>query len=314
MANARLFLLGAALILSSLFFLFWGLSGNTWFIFELRSKKLITLITVGGAVSVATILFQTISANRILTPAIMGFDALYILLQTLLVVVIGGANWALLPDSIVFLLTSAIMVGASLLLYQFLLQKDGRHLHVLILVGVIFGLLFRSLTSFIQRLIDPSEFAMIQSTMFASFGSVDENSLIISCIIFLLCTLLVFKYSTFLDVMALGKQMAVSLGVSYISFQRLTLVVISLLVCISTALVGPITFLGLLVSALTYKIAGSLEHKKLLIISFLLGALFLVIGQTIFERLLRLQSTLSIVIEFFGGMLFLYLVLRKRFK
>ena len=108
--------------------------------------------------------------------------------------------------------------------------------------------------------------------------------------------------------------MAVSLGVSYISFQRLTLVVISLLVCISTALVGPITFLGLLVSALTYKIAGSLEHKKLLIISFLLGALFLVIGQTIFERLLRLQSTLSIVIEFFGGMLFLYLVLRKRFK
>ncbi|MEP3198709.1 MAG: iron chelate uptake ABC transporter family permease subunit [Lentilitoribacter sp.] len=314
MANRQIWLLVAGLLLSSMIYLLWGLSGNISFILELRSKKLLTLIAVGGAIGVATILFQTISANRILTPAIMGFDALYILLQTLFVFILGGMSIALLPNSVVFMGTSGMMVICATILYQFLLKKDGQDLHVLILVGVIFGLFFRSITSFMQRLIDPSEFAMIQSSMFASFSSVDGFSLIISCILILTCLAVIFKHSRLLDVLALGREMAVSLGVSYIAHQRYFLIIISLLVCISTALVGPITFLGLLVSAITYHLAPKFKHAQLVSISFLLGALFLVLGQTAFERVLRLQSTLSIVIEFIGGTLFLYLVIRGRLK
>lgn len=312
MGNLRVFFLAGVLGIASIIFLLWGLGGQVMFILELRVVKLISLILVGGSVGVATIVFQTISSNKILTPAIMGFDALYLLLQTSLIFILGGMNYINLPPIFTFLSTTTLLVIGALLLFQSLLAKDGRDIHLLLLVGVIFGLLFRSITAFMQRLIDPSEFAMVQSSIFASFGSVDRTALSISVVLFLLSVVLLFRLASRLDVMALGRTNAISLGVSYVQTQKISLVIISVLVSISTVLVGPITFLGLLVSALTYPFVKQVQHKQLLGTSFLIGATILVIGQSVFERFLNLQSTLTVVIEFFGGLLFLFLVVRKR--
>lgn len=314
MPDRRIIFLTLLLIVLSALFLLWGLKGKIWFILELRSIKLASLILVGAAIGTATVIFQTLSGNRILTPAIMGFDALFILLQTLLVFTLGGIGYAQLSGTTTFITETLLMIGAAMLLFGFLLGRNRNDLQLMILVGVIFGLLFRSITAFLQRIIDPSEFAMIQGAMFASFGSVDRTELAISTGIFTIALVVIWRLTPKMDIIALGRGPALALGLPYDRLQMQLLAIIAALVSISTALVGPISFLGLLVASLAHSLMKSHRHALLLPSVALISASVLVAGQTVFERFLHLQSTLAIVIEFGGGLLFLYLVARGRIR
>jgi iron complex transport system permease protein len=113
------------------------------------------------------------------------------------------------------------------------------------------------------------------------------------------------------DVLALGREIAVNLGVDYRRTLMRTLAAIAVLVSVSTALVGPVTFFGLLVSNLAYQAMGSDRHRYTVPAATLLSVIFLVGGQTLLERVLGLNTTVSVVIEFLGGVMFLVLILRK---
>ncbi len=183
MLDRRLYTLAGLLALSCAIFLLWGLQGRVWFILELRGIKLAGLCVVGTAIGISTVLFQTLSGNRILTPAIMGFDALFLLMQASLVLIFGGFNYARLSGSFLFVANTAVMMIAAVVLFSALLRRNRNDIQLMILVGVIFGLLFRSLTGFAQRLMDPSEFSMVQGAMFASFGGINRAELATACIL-----------------------------------------------------------------------------------------------------------------------------------
>lgn len=89
------------------------------------------------------------------------------------------------------------------------------------------------------------------------------------------------------------------------------LFLVSVLVAISTVLVGPLTFLGFMVANLAYMIVGSSQHRFLLPAAFLLGVISQVGGQLILEHLMDMSGALSVVIEFVGGSLFILLLLKK---
>ncbi|KYB45278.1 hypothetical protein AB664_01285 [Brucella anthropi] len=88
------------------------------------------------------------------------------------------------------------------------------------------------------------------------------------------------------------------------------LLIVTILVSVSTALVGPITFFGLLVANLAYMIAGSSKHRIVLPIAVLLAILCIVGGQTILERVFSFNTALSVIIEFLGGLVFIILLVR----
>lgn len=312
MFDKRLIFLLLALAVASTSYLTWGLSGRIWFILELRGIKLLALLTVGASIGVSTVLFQTLSGNRILTPSIMGFDALFLMTQTLLVCILGGYGYASLPTLALFFINSAVMMIAAVALFGMILQKSRRDIHLMILVGVVFGLMFRAITVFLQRMINPSEFSIIQSVMFAQFSGINPIELFAAMTVLIGIGLWIWRRCAILDVVALGRDTARGLGVEYDRFQFQTLCVISALVSISTALVGPITFLGLLVSTLAHSLMRSHRHALLLPATAMMAGLILVIGQLYFERIMRLQSTLSIAIEFGGGLLFLILLARGK--
>lgn len=314
MFDRRLIALTVGLALSCGIFLLWGLQGRIWFILELRGIKLAGLCVVGTAVGISTILFQTLSCNRILTPAIMGFDALFLLMQTTLVLVFGGFNYASLPGPLLFGVNTAVMMVAAVVLFGALLKRSRNDIQLMILVGVVFGLLFRSLTGFMQRLIDPSEFAIVQGVMFAQFGGINRMELTVAAGLLAVLTLWLWRQRTLLDVIALGRGPARHLGVDYDRHQFKQLCAIAALVSISTALVGPITFLGLLVSALAHSLLKSHRHALLLPATAIIAMIILVLGQTFFERIMRLQSTLAVVIEFAGGLLFLILLAKGKIR
>lgn len=314
MPDKRLIWIGAALLAAMALFLIWGLRGRVWFILELRATKLAALICVGAAIGLATILFQTLSNNRILTPSIMGFDALFILLQTGLVFALGGFVYAQMPAFASFGLETLLMMGAALVLFTTILRRTRQDVQLMILVGVVIGLMFRSATAFAQRLMDPSEFTMVQGAMFAQFGAVDPDALAASALLLAGISLWLWRRHGVLDVMALGRAQARGLGVAYDRLQFQMLCAIAALVSVSTALVGPLTFLGLLVSSLAHSLMQTHRHQLLLPAAALIAALILVLGQALFERILNLQSTLAVVIEFCGGLLFLILLARGRIK
>jgi iron complex transport system permease protein len=312
MVDKRLLILISALLIASCVYLTWGLTGRVWFILELRGIKLLALLTVGASIGISTVLFQTLSGNRILTPSIMGFDALFLMTQTLLVSILGGYGYAAVPNLALFFINTAVMMLAAVTLFGMILRQSRRDIHLMILVGVVFGLMFRAITTFLQRMINPSEFSIIQSVMFAQFSGINLTELCAAMATLVIICIGVWRYSAVLDVVALGRDTARGLGVDYDRIQFVALCVISVLVSISTALVGPITFLGLLVSTLAHSLMRSHRHALLLPASAAISALILVVGQTYFERIMRLQSSLSIAIEFGGGLLFLILLARGK--
>lgn len=305
-----LWLLLAVLAALCALFLFWDLSGRVGFILRLRAVKLAALVLVGGAVGMATVLFQTVSANRILTPGILGFDSLFLFLQTLLVMALGGIGYATLPVTPKFLLETVVMMAAATALFGLLVARGPRDLMRMLLVGVVLGTMLRSLSGLMQRLMDPSEFAMVQGAMFASFGAVDRANLAVAAALALPVMALALRAAPQLDVMGLGRARAVGLGLPFDRLVIAALAMVAALTAVATALVGPITFFGLLVAALAHGLARSHRHARLLPAAALLGAIVLVAGQWLFERLLARQSSLAVVIEFAGGLIFLALVLK----
>ncbi|MGJ8546305.1 MAG: iron chelate uptake ABC transporter family permease subunit [Sulfitobacter sp.] len=311
MAERRLIWLAGIAAISVALFLLWGLQAPYGFILSLRASKLAALAIVGAAIGVATVLFQTVAANRLLTPGIVGFDALFIFIQTGLVVVLGGAGVAALPGMGQFLIEIACLVAAAVALFGVILRHGAQDMLRMILTGVILGVFLRGLASFAQRLLDPSEFAIVQQASFASFSGVDTAQLGIAGVVLLAAIAGALRLAPSLDVAVLGRVAARGLGVEHDQLVLKTLVLVSLLVAVSTALVGPVTFLGLLVASLAQRVMGTYRHALLIPAAALIGAAILIAGQFVFERVLGLQSTLSVIIEFVGGLLFLCLVLRR---
>lgn len=311
MVKSRFIILVLSLMLSILFYLTYNVKGNWDFILTFRGKKLILLCTIAYTIGVSTLLFQTLTHNPILTPSILGFDALYLLLQTSLVFFFGGIGFTQLDPSHKFFFETLLMLGASLLLFSSLTQNKS-DLPRMILIGVIFGVLFRSLNNLLQRMIDPTEFAVAQGSAFASFNITTPTLLWIGLGIALLCSIWVWRQRHKLDILLLGQDKAVGLGLEYSRFSRQLLICCALLVSISTALVGPILFLGLLVCAIVNAITPTIHHSVRIPMTFLVSAITLILGQAIFEQVLKMQGVLSVVIEFVGGIVFIYLILKRK--
>ncbi|WP_204115222.1 iron chelate uptake ABC transporter family permease subunit [Shimia biformata] len=310
MAERRLIPTAGLLLVAAVLYMTLGAGGNWGFVLPFRGAKLVALLLVGVAISTSTVLFQTITRNRILTPSIMGFDALYVLLLTGVVYGFGGQAYLDLPPQVLFLFNVVLLVGASLLLFGTLLGRAQGDLMRLILTGIIFGTLFSSVTGFFQRLIDPNEFAIVQVSSYARFTRIETDLLAIASLLVAGCLIVAWRLRHQLDVLALGPKAAVNLGVDPRRGQLVVLTLIAVLVSVSTALVGPVVFLGLLVVSLAHLVTPSAHHAVILPAAAMISAIVLVAGQTIMERVLSLATPLSVVVDFVGGLVFLGLLLK----
>jgi iron complex transport system permease protein len=301
-------------ILSGTLFMTIGVHGNWGFILEFRGTKLATMIVVGAAIGTSTVVFQSLAQNRILTPSIMGFDSLYMLIQSLLIFLLGLATVASMPVSLRFSLEAGTLTLFSAVLYRVLFSGGSRGLHLLILVGIVFGILFRSLSGFLKWLIDPTAFTVVQDRMFASFNRPDPDTLMISAGTTVVIFLMAWRVLPVLDVLALGRDQSTSLGLNHRRAATVGLMAVSVLVAVSTALVGPMLFLGLLAAHLAYLVIPSHRHALLLPAAALTATLCLIVGQTMLEHVLSYNTALGVVIEFVGGLFFLILLLRGRLQ
>lgn len=294
-------------------FLFLGLTPKTFsYALGRRIPKLYAIVLVGGAIGFSSLIFQTVTNNHILTPSILGLDSLYMLVNTSIVFLLGATSKWITDAKLNFGLTLGLMLIASILFYKLVFKSKSNNIFFLLLVGVVIGTLFESFTTFMQVLTDPTDFLTIQDKSQASFNQINTAALGIVTFLIIGAFLYSFKFIRILDVMALGRDQAINLGVDYEKMVKRMLVVVVLLTAGATALVGPITFLGLLVVNIARYFIKSYQHKHLTVAIWLLSIVALVGGQLIAERVLNFGVSVGIIINFVGGIYFIYLLMKGR--
>ena len=319
-SKRRYWLLTASLVVAALLFtaglLSWGNpmefgTRGYWLIAERRMNSVIAMAVVAVCQAVATVAFQTVTNNRIITPSIMGFESLYVAIHTSTVYFLGAAGLNNARTLEMFVVQLVLMVGLSLILYTWLLAGDNPNMHAMLLVGIVLGGGLGSVSTFMQRLLTPSEFDVLTARLFGSVNNADPAYYPLAVPLVLVAAGLMYVNSRRLNVLSLGRDVAVNLGVNHKKHAVYTLVLVSVLMAVSTALVGPMTFLGFLVATLAYQFADTYDHRYVFPMAALLGYCILAGAYFIMNHIFYAQGVVSIIIELVGGLTFLIVVLRK---
>lgn len=310
--QSRIWIMLALFATLIVLFLFYDMGHNIDYVLPRRAIRLATIIVVGISVAYSSMIFQTITNNKILTPSIMGYESIFILFQTIIVFVYGDKTFQVISQTDNFFYAILLMLFFSWVMYMLIFGKGKRNIYHLLLIGLILGTLFQTLSQFMQIVIDPNEFSVIEGYMFVSFNKMNSSLLLIASVVLLATLLWAQRYVKYLDVIALGREHAVNLGLDYNRLIKRYMLIISLLVSVSTALVGPVTFLGILVTNLTYELIPSSRHKVMIWICGLIACIALLAGQFMVEHVFNFSTTVSIVINFAGGVYFMYLILKSR--
>ncbi|WP_375607825.1 MULTISPECIES: iron chelate uptake ABC transporter family permease subunit [unclassified Bartonella] len=289
----------------------WNINVYTW---TFRLTKLISLLLIAYAISVSTVLFQTIVNNRLLTPSLMGFDQLYILIKTILLYFVGSLSLPFLNEEGQLILEALILIIFSTSLFRWLFSGSLKGLHLTLLIGVVLGGFFFSLRMFMQLQLNPDQMMNLTDIMFANFNKFNTSLISFATIIVFIVSLIGWRSRHLLDILALGRENALNLGVNYHKSATAVLIFVSILVSISTALVGPVTFFGLLVANLSYELSPQTKHSVVVPIAILLAIICLVGGQFILEQIFHMAGRLSFIIEFCGGIVFLMLLMKGKLK
>lgn len=276
-----------------------------------RVVALVAMIIAAICQSLSTVSFQSITNNRVITPSLLGFEALYSTIHTSTIFFFGASTLINFSGIGSFVFQVVVMVLMCLILYGWLLSGKYGNLQLMLLVGVILGTGLKSLSTFMRRLLAPSEFDILQARLFGSVNNADPEYFPIAISIVIIAVSLLLIFSKNLNVLSLGKDVCTSLGMNHQFSVIFTLILVSVLMSISTALVGPLTFYGFLVATLSYQAAPTYDHRYVFPMALAIGFLIITGAYFFMYHVFDAQGVVSVIIEMFGGITFLIVLLRK---
>lgn len=282
------------------------------FAMKIRTPKLIAMLITAFAIGGASIVFQSIINNTIVTPCLLGMNSLYTLIHTAVVFTLGSGSILVVNTNLSFAVDLVLMGIVATVIYSYLFKKTNHNILYVLLIGTILTSFFSSIQSTLIRVMDPNEYDTLLTSLVASFSNINSEVIVFSLIILGLIILLLRKELAVLDVLTLGKDQAVNLGVDYDRCTRKLLLGVTLCIAVATAMVGPISFLGLIIANLSRQLLKTYRHSQLIIGSALFGMIVLVGGQMLVERIFVYSVPVSVFITVGGGLYFLYLLLRRR--
>jgi iron complex transport system permease protein len=282
------------------------------FALSLRIPRLAGMLIAAFAIGSATVVFQTIINNRIVTPCLLGMNSLYTFVHTAVAFFLTTGSQAFSNRNLSFAVDLAIMSAASLIIYGWLFDRAKNNILYILLIGTVLANLFGSAQSALVRVMDPNEYDALLATLVASFSRVNSDIIWFSVMLLAFAALLLKRELALLDVIALGKDRAISLGVDYDKTIKKLLLGVTIFIAAATALVGPISFLGLIIANLAREIFKTFRHSWLAAGAALVGVAALVGGQLLVEHVFVYSVPASVFITFSGGIYFLFLLLRKR--
>ncbi len=279
---------------------------------SLRIPKLIVMLLTAFAIGGASIVFQSIINNVIVTPCLLGMNSLYSLIHTAVVFVAGSGSILATNGNLAFAVDLALMGVIATVVYGWLFEKTHHNVLYILLIGTVLTSFFSSVQNTLTRVMDPNEYDALLATLVASFNNINTEVIVLAAAVLAAVVFALRKELALLDVLTLGKEQAVNLGVDYDRCIRRLLLGVTLFIAVATAMVGPISFLGLIIANLARQLLRTYRHSQLVLASTLFGMVVLVGGQLIVERVYAYVIPISVFISVFGGVYFLYLLLKRK--
>ena len=279
---------------------------------RLRTPKLIVMLITAFAIGGASIVFQSIINNTIVTPCLLGMNSLYTLIHTAVVFFAGTGSFLALNANASFAVDVVLMGLAATVIYGWLFQKTRHNVLYVLLIGTVLSSFFSSIQTTLTRIMDPNEYDTLLTTLVASFSNVNSEIILLSILLLSAVIFVLRKDLMLLDVLTLGKEQAINLGVDYDRSIRRLLLGVTLCIAVATAMVGPISFLGLIIANLARQFLKTYRHPQLILGSALFGMIVLVGGQLLVEHVFTYSIPVSVFITVGGGIYFLYLLLTAK--
>lgn len=279
---------------------------------KIRIPKLIAMLVTAAAIGGASIVFQSVINNTIVTPCLLGMNSLYTLIHTAVVFVAGSGSFLVVNGNISFAVDLVLMGVAATVIYSYLFRKTNHNILYVLLIGTVLTSFFGSIQSTLVRVMDPNEYDSLLASLVASFSNINSEIIVFAVLLLAVLIFALRRELALLDVLTLGRDQAVNLGVDYDRAIRRLLLGVALCIAIATAMVGPISFLGLIIANLSRQLLKTYRHSQLIAGAALFGMIVLAGGQMIVEQVFVYAVPVSVFITVGGGIYFLYLLLGKR--
>lgn len=278
---------------------------------KIRTPRLIAMLITAFAIGGASLVFQSIINNTIVTPCLLGMNSLYTLIHTAVVFAAGSGSLLAVNSNASFVVDLVLMGITATIVYSYLFKKTNYNVLYVLLIGTVLSSFFGSIQTTLTRIMDPNEYDNLLATLVASFSNINSEIILSSLVVMILVIFVLRKDLALLDVITLGKEQAINLGVDYDRCIRRLLLGVTLFIAVATAMVGPISFLGLIIANLSRQLLKTYRHSQLILGSVFFGIIVLVGGQLIVEHMYSYAIPVSVFITVFGGIYFLYLLLMK---
>ena len=282
------------------------------YILSLRFPTLICMVIASIAIGAATLIFQSIVNNKIVTPALLGMNSIYSFLHTAAVFVFGTGSMLYLNANLAFAVDMVLMGVVATLVYWYLFKLTGHNVLYIMLIGTVLSSLFGSIQSAMIRVMDPNEYDALLTTLVADFNNVNGEIIMFAVISLLMIVIVLRKDLKLLDVITMGRDQAINLGVDYDHVIRRLLFGVVLCIAVATATIGPVSFLGLIVANLSRQILKTYKHLSLILGAGLMGMIALIGGQMVSQHVFHFTVPVSTFVTIAGGIYFLYLLLFKK--
>ncbi|WP_031274561.1 iron chelate uptake ABC transporter family permease subunit [Pelistega indica] len=302
----------AGILFLAIIFLFYDSDMDFNYIIPHRMLRLATIIVSGICIANSSIIFQTITNNHLLVPSVMGYEAIYLVWQSLLILLFGTASIPFLGSLGIFVSSTIIVLVYALALHKYIFPLCKGDMYTFLLFGFIISLVLITSSQIIQLSINPGEYSVLQGMIQTSFNRADITTLVITMTIATASIFIIKNSLRILDVIVLGEYHAKSLGVNYSSYLNLWLVIIAILTAISTSLIGLTAFIGIFISNLTYSLTNSAKHKHILPLASLLTILIFMITELLVEHFFNYKITVNILVNLVCGTYFFLILLFKK--
>ncbi len=285
-----------------------GPESQQWIVFDYRLPRALLGVLVGGGLALAGAVFQALLRNPLAEPYILGisggsaFGAVLVLALGLT----AASSWALPVAAFAGALVAIVLV------FRVAVAADRRmDVRVLLLAGVVVGAFFSACIAFILAVSEARTVRSAVLWMMGSLSGADWTSVGLGAVYTIPAALLILSLGRSLNLMAIGEETASYLGTDVERVKKIAFGVASLITAAGVAVAGVIGFVGLIIPHGVRLLTGS-DHRVLLPLSFLAGAVFLTLADLVARTALApSEIPIGVITAFVGVPLFLVLLRRS---
>ena len=275
-------------------------------IYAIRLPRALMAMIIGAALSSAGVVFQALLRNPLADPYVLGVSG-------------GSATGAIIgiligAGSIPFGITGLAFLGGLITIFLVLgIAEKRREIqsHTLLLAGVIINAFFSAVILFLVSTSSNSELRNIMFWLMGDLGAAESSLLLIAGVVLLGGLFFVYLHARDMNLLTLGEESAMQLGVNVARVKTSLLIVASLLTALAVSLSGVIGFVGLVIPHSMRLMLGS-DHRLLLPSSLLFGAAFLLAADTMARTILApSELPVGVITALLGAPFFVYLLRNK---